>query len=58
MTADFLVRMAPRNEKTLEFMKPAIRQLLIALDFLHLECHIIHTGYMPTTSLKDLNSQT
>ncbi|RAK71838.1 putative protein kinase [Aspergillus fijiensis CBS 313.89] len=43
MTADFLARMAPRNEKTLDFMKPAIRQLLVALDFLHSECHIIHT---------------
>lgn len=48
MTADFLVRMAPRNEKTLDFMKPAIRQLLVALDFLHSECHIIHTGYVLT----------
>ncbi|RAK85207.1 kinase-like protein [Aspergillus costaricaensis CBS 115574] len=43
MTADFLVTMAPRNERTLDFMKPAIRQLLVALDFLHSECHIIHT---------------
>lgn len=58
MTADFLVRMAPRNEKTLNFMKPAIRQLLVAMDFLHSECHIIHTGYMFTTFLEDLELQT
>ena len=44
MSADFLVRMSPRQAMTLEDMKPGIRQLLIALDFLHSECHIIHTG--------------
>ena len=44
MSADVLVRMSPRQAMTLEDMKPGIRQLLIALDFLHSECHIIHTG--------------
>lgn len=58
MTADFLIRMARRNDKTLDFMKPAIRQLLVALDFLHSECHIIHTGYILTTVFEDLKSQT
>lgn len=58
MAADFLIRMAPRNDKTLDFMKPAIRQLLVALDFLHSECHVIHTGYIPTTFFEDLKSQT
>lgn len=46
-SADFLVKMFPGHAMTLDDMKPGIRQLLIALDFLHSECHIIHTGNMP-----------
>ncbi|KAB8242423.1 kinase-like domain-containing protein [Aspergillus flavus] len=42
-SADFLVKMFPGHAMTLDDMKPGIRQLLIALDFLHSECHIIHT---------------
>ncbi|KAJ5559284.1 hypothetical protein N7535_009512 [Penicillium sp. DV-2018c] len=43
MSADLLVRMSPGQVMTLDDMKPGIRQLLVALDFLHSECHIIHT---------------
>ncbi|KAJ9213843.1 hypothetical protein DTO166G4_4622 [Paecilomyces variotii] len=43
MSADLLVKMSPGQAMTLDQMKPGIRQLLIALDFLHSECHIIHT---------------
>lgn len=46
-SADFLVKMFPGHAMTLDDMKPGIRQLLIALDFLHSECHITHTGNMP-----------
>ncbi|KAE8310447.1 kinase-like domain-containing protein [Aspergillus transmontanensis] len=42
-SADVLVKMSPGHVMTLDDMKPGIRQLLIALDFLHAECHIIHT---------------
>ncbi|KAF7620965.1 hypothetical protein AFLA_006258 [Aspergillus flavus NRRL3357] len=42
-SADFLVKMFRGHAMTLDDMKPGIRQLLIALDFLHSECHIIHT---------------
>ncbi|KAE8137298.1 kinase-like domain-containing protein [Aspergillus pseudotamarii] len=42
-SADVLVKMSPGHVMTLDDMKPGIRQLLIALDFLHSECHIIHT---------------
>lgn len=48
MSADFLVKMSPGQTMTLDDMKPGIRQLLVALDFLHSECHIIHTGIIPT----------
>lgn len=43
-SADFLVKMSPKQAMTLDDMKPGIRQLLVALDFLHSECHVIHTG--------------
>lgn len=43
-SADVLVKMSPGHVMTLDDMKPAIRQLLVALDFLHSECHIIRTG--------------
>jgi non-specific serine/threonine protein kinase len=46
MSADILVKMSPGQVMTLDDMKPGIRQVLIALDFLHSECHIIHTGNM------------
>lgn len=42
--ADVLVKMSPGRIMTLSDMKPGIRQLLVALDFLHSECHIMHTG--------------
>ncbi|KAH1722133.1 hypothetical protein KXX60_008495 [Aspergillus fumigatus] len=42
-SADVLVKMSPGHVMTLDDMKPAIRQLLVALDFLHSECQIIHT---------------
>ncbi|KAB8273728.1 kinase-like domain-containing protein [Aspergillus minisclerotigenes] len=42
-SADVLVKMFPGHVMTLDDMKPGIRQLLIALDFLHSECHIIHS---------------
>jgi non-specific serine/threonine protein kinase len=50
MTADILVKMSPGQVMTLDDMKPGIRQLLIALDFLHSECRIIHTGNMLDSS--------
>ncbi|KAH1484655.1 hypothetical protein KXX42_007350, partial [Aspergillus fumigatus] len=34
-SADVLVKMSPGHVMTLDDMKPAIRQLLVALDFLH-----------------------
>lgn len=43
-SADVLVKMSPGRVMTLDDMKPGIRQLLIALDYLHSECHVIHTG--------------
>ncbi|KKK13213.1 hypothetical protein ARAM_000564 [Aspergillus rambellii] len=43
ISADILVKMSPGHVMSLDDMKPGIRQLLIALDFLHSECHIIHT---------------
>ncbi|KAJ5121529.1 kinase-like domain-containing protein [Penicillium bovifimosum] len=43
MSADALLKMSPGHVMTLDDMKPGIRQLLVALDFLHSECHIIHT---------------
>ncbi|KGO76091.1 hypothetical protein PITC_006340 [Penicillium italicum] len=42
-SADVLVKMSPGQVMTLDDMKPGIRQLLVALDFLHSECSIIHT---------------
>jgi hypothetical protein len=36
--------LSPGQAMTLDDLKPAIRQLLIALDFLHSECQIVHTG--------------
>jgi len=44
VSADVLMKMSPGHVMTLDDMKPGIRQLLVALDFLHSECHIIHTG--------------
>ncbi|PLN84281.1 kinase-like domain-containing protein [Aspergillus taichungensis] len=35
--------LSPGHVITLDDMKSGIRQLLIALDFLHSECHVIHT---------------
>jgi len=43
-SADDLVKISPGHVMTLDDMKPGIRQLLIALDFLLSECHIIYTG--------------
>lgn len=45
-SADVLVKMSPGHVMILDDMKPGIRQLLVALDFLHSECHIIHPGNM------------
>ncbi|KAJ5789229.1 uncharacterized protein N7518_006240 [Penicillium psychrosexuale] len=42
-STDILVKMFPGHKMSLDEMKPGIRQLLVALDFLHSECHIIHT---------------
>ncbi|KAJ0417398.1 kinase-like domain-containing protein [Aspergillus carlsbadensis] len=42
-TVDVLLMLSPGRVMTLDVMKPGIRQLLIALDFLHSECGIIHT---------------
>ncbi|KAB8259967.1 kinase-like protein [Aspergillus pseudonomiae] len=52
-SADLLVKMSPGQAMTLDTMKPGIRQLLIALDFLHSQCHIIHTDPPPRKVLKD-----
>lgn len=41
MTADILVKMSPGQVMTLDDMKPGLRQLLIAVDFLQSECHIM-----------------
>ncbi|RAL08329.1 putative protein kinase [Aspergillus homomorphus CBS 101889] len=43
MSANVLLKMTPGQVMTLDDMKAGIRQLLIALDFLHSEYHIIHT---------------
>ena len=53
-STDILVKLSPGNKMTLDAMKPAIRQLLVALDFLHSECHIIHTGNMLNYPMKIL----
>ncbi|KAI2678068.1 hypothetical protein DTO013E5_3247 [Penicillium roqueforti] len=42
-STDILVKMFSGHKMSLDEMKPGIRQLLIALDFLHSECHIINT---------------
>ncbi|QKX63522.1 uncharacterized protein TRUGW13939_10693, partial [Talaromyces rugulosus] len=44
MSADLLIKMSPGQAMSLDDMKPGIRQLLVALDYLYSECHIIHTG--------------
>lgn len=44
MNANELLRHIPGRAMTLESMKPAIRQLLGVLDFLHSVAHLIHTG--------------
>ncbi|QMW38800.1 hypothetical protein G4B11_002036 [Aspergillus flavus] len=44
MNANELLRHIPGRTKTLESMKPAIRQLLGVLDFLHSVARLIHTG--------------
>lgn len=44
ISADFIIKMFPGQAMSLDGMKPIIRQLLVALDYLHSECHIIHTG--------------
>lgn len=45
MSADTLLqKYIPGNAMTLKEMKSCIRQLLIALDFLHSFAHIVHTG--------------
>ncbi|KAB8223030.1 kinase-like domain-containing protein [Aspergillus novoparasiticus] len=43
MNANELLRRIPGRTMTLESMKPAIRQLLGVLDFLHSVAHLIHT---------------
>ncbi|UCK59335.1 hypothetical protein AFCA_002153 [Aspergillus flavus] len=50
MNANELLRHIPGRTMTLESMKPAIRQLLGVLDFLHSVARLIHTG----TSKKDI----
>ncbi|KAJ5587131.1 uncharacterized protein N7459_002896 [Penicillium hispanicum] len=56
-----LLRSKPGKTMTLESMKPAIRQLLGVLDFLHSVAHIIHTDIqlknplLPTPSLSALS---
>ncbi|PKY08810.1 kinase-like protein [Aspergillus campestris IBT 28561] len=52
-SANVLIKMSPGHVMTLDDMKPGIRQLLIALDFLHSECHVIHTDPSPRKILKD-----
>lgn len=44
ISANELLKKLPGQVITLEGMKPCIRQLLIVLDFLHSESHVIHTG--------------
>ncbi|QMW26721.1 hypothetical protein G4B84_001966 [Aspergillus flavus NRRL3357] len=44
MNANELLRHIPGRTMTLESMKPAIRQLLGVLDFLHSVARLIHTG--------------
>lgn len=44
INATELLRHIPGQKMTLEDMKPAIRQLLGVLDFLHSVAHLIHTG--------------
>lgn len=44
ISANELLKGLPGQVMTLESMKPCIRQLLIVLDFLHSESHVIHTG--------------
>lgn len=38
------MRWIPGQVMTLEDLKPCIRQLLLVLDFLYSESHVIHTG--------------
>ena len=44
INANELIQRLPQRVMTLEDMKPAIRQLLGVLDFLHSVAHIVHTG--------------
>lgn len=44
ISANELMKWVPGQTMTLEDLKPCIRQLLIALDFLHSVSHIAHTG--------------
>ncbi|OQE14604.1 hypothetical protein PENSTE_c034G08243 [Penicillium steckii] len=43
MNMDDVLKFLSKQKMTLEDMKPCIRQLLGALDYLHSECQIIHT---------------
>ncbi|OJJ49864.1 hypothetical protein ASPZODRAFT_59299 [Penicilliopsis zonata CBS 506.65] len=45
-SADLLVKTFPGQTMTLDDMKPGIRQILVALDYLHSECHVIHTDLL------------
>ena len=51
MSADTLLqKYIPGKAMTLDEMKSCIRQLLIALDFLHSFAHIVHTGKNPDST--------
>jgi serine/threonine protein kinase len=46
MSVDLLIKMSLGQVMFLDDMKPGIRQLLVALDYLQSQCHIIHTSNM------------
>ncbi|CAG8890463.1 unnamed protein product [Penicillium egyptiacum] len=48
-SADLLVKMSPGQAMTLDDLKPPMRQLFIALDYLHSECHIM--SCIPTRAI-------
>lgn len=49
---DLLLR-NPTHRFTVELLKPGLKYLFLALDYLHSECKLVHTGATPIKRVID-----